>query len=75
MCTLYNKPLLIRSNWGRGHPNQAIICISEEKNSPKTQKKPRKQLNENCNNISSADENKQKKITEQPLFKTIKKLY
>jgi hypothetical protein len=35
-----------------------VIWISEEKGSPKRQRRVRTQINGKCNNISSADENK-----------------
>jgi hypothetical protein len=48
-----------------------VIQISEAKSSPKRKKKLRTQLNENFNDISSADENK--KTTIEHLFKNYKK--
>jgi hypothetical protein len=52
----YGKPSLIRINFG-GVGGQ-VIRITEAKVNPKRQKKNITQINENFNDISSADENK-----------------
>jgi hypothetical protein len=47
----YNKPSLMQINWGRSHPDYAIMWISEAKDSPKSPKNLRTQINGKCNDI------------------------